>query len=313
MKKNYLPKQFLKTAEICGIEHLADSKGHFFVEKNRVLSYGYPRGVSMKAKETEKGVEAQVVIKKRAKIKESLFFCFGMLGKKEQQFIVPDIVVEDGAEVKIVAHCAFPEAVEMLHNMQAKFVVGKNAVLQYEEHHYHGTKSGANVFPVLKAEVKEGGNFTSNFNLSKGTVGETEIKLEVDLAENAKTTIETKVLGKNAKDEVKIFDKVNLNGKRSRSIIKMRAAAVDGGKVFMQGETYANGQESQGHVDCQEIVVGKESVAKAVPIVEVSTDSARVTHEASVGKINQKELETLLTRRLSEDEATQLIVEAMMR
>ncbi len=45
-----------------------------------------------------------------------------------------------------------------------------------------------------------------------------------------------------------------------------------------------------GHVDCQEIVSGADSVAKAVPIVEVSNDQARVTHEASVGKINQKEL-----------------------
>jgi len=45
----------------------------------------------------------------------------------------------------------------------------------------------------------------------------------------------------------------------------------------------------------------------------VRNENARVTHEASVGKINQKELETLMTRGLSEDEATELIIEAMMR
>lgn len=308
-----LPSQFIKTAKICGIEHLVENKGHFFVEKNKVLSYGYPKGVIMKAKETEKGVQAQVVVKKGAKIKETLFFCFGMLNKKDEQFIVPNIVVGDGAEVKIVAHCSFPNAVEILHNMEAKFILGKNSVLDYQEHHYHGSKSGTSVFPVLKIEVAQGGNFISNFNLSKGTVGKTEIKLEVDLADGAKTIIETKVLGKSSKDEVKIFDKVNLNGSQSRSIIKMRAAAVGGGKVFMQGETYASGDGSQGHVDCQEVVVGKNSVAKAVPIVEVSNENARVTHEASVGKINQKELETLLTRGLSEEQATDLIVEAMMR
>ncbi len=102
-------------------------------------------------------------------------------------------------------------------------------------------------------------------------------------------------------------------GENSRSLIKMRAAAKDGGRVFMQGETYAEGDNSQGHVDCQEIISGKGSVAQAVPIVKVSNDSARVTHEASVGKINQKELEALMTRGLSEDEAAELIIEAMMK
>jgi Fe-S cluster assembly scaffold protein SufB len=47
--------------------------------------------------------------------------------------------------------------------------------------------------------------------------------------------------------------------------------------------------------------------------VEVTHDQARVTHEASVGKINQKELETLMTRGLNEEEATDLIVNALMK
>jgi uncharacterized protein len=308
-----LPSQFIKTAQICGIEHLVENKGHFYVEKNKVLSYGYPKGVSMKSKETQKGVEAQVVVKEGKKIKEPLFFCFGMLGKKDEQLLVPDITVEDGAQVKIIAHCSFPNAQEMLHNMQAKFIIGKNAVLEYQEHHYHGTKSGANVFPVLKVEVAEEGKFISDFNLSKGTVGKTEISLEVFLQKDARAEIETKVMGKNAKDEVRIIDKVFLQGENAKGLVRMRAAAKNGGKVLMQGETYAEAAGSTGHVDCQEIVVGKGSVAKAVPIVEVSNENARVTHEASVGKINQKELETLLTRGLSEDQATDLIVEAMMR
>jgi hypothetical protein len=93
----------------------------------------------------------------------------------------------------------------------------------------------------------------------------------------------------------------------------MRAAATNGGKVLMQGETIAQAAGAVGHVDCQEIVVGKGSYAKAIPIVEVTHPEARVTHEASVGKINQKELETLMTRGLSEEEATEMIIEAMMR
>lgn len=308
-----LPSDFLKTAKICGIEHLAKSRGHFFVEKNKVLSHAHPNGVAMEAKETPDGAEAVVTIEKNKKISEPLFFCFGLTGAKDEQHIVPRIVLEDGAEVKIVAHCSFPHATASSHKMEGEFVIGKNAKFFYEEHHYHGTRSGAMVMPKLFVDIKDGGRFESKFLLSKGTVGKVSIEVEAKLAKNAVIDIETKVLGRGKKDIVTIIDKVSLEGENSKSLIKMRAAAKDGGRVFMQGETYANAAGAIGHVDCQEIVAGENSVAKAVPIVEVSNDQARITHEASVGKINQKELETLMTRGLDEDEATDLIIEAMMR
>lgn len=168
------------------------------------------------------------------------------------------------------------------------------------------------MIPKLELLVEEGGKFISNFLLTKGSVGQVGIEVEAILKENAKAEIETKVLGKNSKDIVTIIDKVTLEGENSRSLIKMRAAAMGGGRVLMQGETYARAAGATGHVDCQEIVSG-DSMAKAVPIVEVSNDQARVTHEASVGKINQKELETLMTRGLDEEEATDLIINAMMK
>jgi len=307
-----LPADFIKTAKMCGMEHLLSSKGHFYVEKNKILSHNSPAGVEMKARETPEGVEAEVVIKKGKKITQPLFFCFGLGGTKDRQFVVPNITVEDGAEVAIYAHCTFPHAVSASHKMEAQFIVGKNASFYYEEHHYHGKKSGAMVIPKLKLLVEEGGKFNSNFLLTKGTVGQVSIEVDAILKKDARSDIETKVLGRNEKDIVSIVDKVTLEGENSKSLIKMRAAATNGGRVMMQGETYARAKGATGHVDCQEIVSG-ESFAKAVPIVEVTNDQARVTHEASVGKINQKELETLMTRGLNEEEATDLIIEAMMR
>jgi len=308
-----IPSSFIKTAKICGIEHSLKYKGHFYVEKHKVLSKFSPKGVIMESKETPQGIQARVIIKKGVKIEEPLFFCFGLLRADDEQNIYPNIIVEDGAYVKIISHCSFPEAKKASHQMEAKFDVGRNAEFVYEEHHYHGESSGAVVVPALKVFINEGGIFESSFSLSKGSVGKVNIELEAYLSKNARTIIETKVLGKTKNDDISILDKVVLSGEGAKSLIKMRAAAKDGGKVIMQGETYANAPGAVGHVDCQEILVGKGSVARAIPIVEVDNDQARVTHEASVGKINQKELETLMTRGLDEDEATELIINAMMR
>ncbi|MFW5888446.1 MAG: SufB/SufD family protein [Patescibacteria group bacterium] len=308
-----LPQDFIKTAKMCGIEHALGANSYLYIEKNKIISELKGEGIEFHSKETGKGAEAEIRIKSGVKIEEPLFFCFGILGKKDEQFIIPNIVLEDGAEVKIIAHCSFPHAQGATHNMEAEFTIGKNAKFFYDEHHYHGKSSGAKVYPKLNLNIKEGGEFNSNFVLTQGTVGEVGIEIEGNLGKKAKAALESKVLGKSAQDIINITEKINLNGAESKSLIKMRAAAKNGGRVLMQGETYAAGRDSMGHVDCQEIVVGKNSSARAVPIVEVSNDQARVTHEASVGKINQKELETLMTRGMDEEEATELIIASMMK
>lgn len=308
-----LSQDFIKTAKICGIEHGLSQKGHFNVEGNRIISEQMPKGVVADTKETRNGVSAEIRVEKGVKVSEPLFFCFGLKGKEEEQMIETTLILEEGAEVEILAHCSFPHAEKSSHKMEAKYEIGKNAKLKYAEHHYHGTSSGILVMPKLKVNVDEGGTFLSDFVLSKGSVGQVGIEVEVILGEGAKSEINSKVFGKSQKDVISIIDKVTLNGDNSKSLVTMRAAAKNGGRVFMQGETYAHGANSIGHIDCQEIVSGEGSIAKAVPIVEVSNDEARVTHEASVGKINQKELETLMTRGMDEEEATELIIEAMMR
>lgn len=308
-----LAQEFIKTAKICGIGHAIDQEGHFHVDKNKITSEQMPKGISSTTRETKNGVVAEIIVEKGVKVKEPLFFCFGMSGEAESQLIETRLVLEEDAEVEILAHCSFPNATKASHKMEARYEIGKNAKLVYKEHHYHGVASGILVMPKLVVDVAEGGTFLSDFILSRGSVGKVGIEVEVTLGKDAKSEINSKVFGKNKKDIVSIIDKVTLAGENSKSLVTMRAAAKDGGRVFMQGETYALAADSIGHIDCQEIVSGDESVAKAVPIVEVSNDKARVTHEASVGKINQKELETLMTRGMDEEEATELIIEAMMR
>ncbi len=307
-----LHPDFKKSAKSCGIENCFSCPGYFFVEANKIISSNFPEGIKAEAKEIKNGVEAKITVKKNVKLKQPLFLCFGLLKEKGEQFVVPEIIIEEGASVKIIAHCSFPHAKEIEHKMEGFFRVKKNASFFYDEYHYHGSKSGASVNPNLKIEVDQGGHCANNFYLVKGTTGKTRINLEANLYDNADFVSKIKALGKGKNDQTDISEKVYLLGRESKSIIKMRAAAKNGGKVLMQGETYAQAAGSQGHVDCQEIVIGQNSVAKAVPIVQVSHEQARVTHEAAVGKINQKELQALMVKGLNEAEATELILNAML-
>ena len=42
-------------------------------------------------------------------------------------------------------------------------------------------------------------------------------------------------------------------------------------------------------------------------------DQAQVTHEAAIGTVNRKELETLLARGLDEEQAVDLIIRGLIR
>jgi Fe-S cluster assembly scaffold protein SufB len=53
--------------------------------------------------------------------------------------------------------------------------------------------------------------------------------------------------------------------------------------------------------------------ASAIPIVRVFHPEAKVTHEAAIGSVDKKELETLMARGLSPEQAIEMIVSGILR
>jgi len=95
-------------------------------------------------------------------------------------------------------------------------------------------------------------------------------------------------------------------------LIKTRVVLKDEAESEVIGETYGNAPYVRGHLDCMEILNG-ESVGKAIPIVSVKNEKAKVTHEAAIGSVDKKQMETLMARGLSEEEAIDTIVKGVLR
>jgi Fe-S cluster assembly scaffold protein SufB len=45
----------------------------------------------------------------------------------------------------------------------------------------------------------------------------------------------------------------------------------------------------------------------------VNDDRAKLTHEAAIGSVDKKQVETLMARGLTEDEAVDVVVRGMLR
>lgn len=315
MSKNLLPYEILESARLVGFDidtMLRENTPKLFLNYNRITAVKEVEGLILAGKETKNGIIADFIVTTGKKIKTPVHLCFGVVKEEGVQEIVPRFIIDDGGEVLVLAHCSFPRAKNLIHQMEAEVIVGKDAVFFYEERHYHGEEGGARVFPRFQVHVGKGSYFKSIFSLVKGKAGLLSIDVEIYGQANSRIEILSKAYGRCKEDRIKIRDAVFLEGENARGLVKLRAAASKGGDVIMKGITEANAPYANGHVDCKEIVQGEGSTARAIPIVRVGDETARVTHEASVGRVNQKELDTLMARGLTEEEAIDMIVRGML-
>ncbi|MDD2440360.1 MAG: SufD family Fe-S cluster assembly protein [Methanosarcinaceae archaeon] len=280
------------------------------ISGSKVLSANQTEGVVLEKEEQENGVNIKLTIKKGYKIPNPVHLCFGVVPEDGLQQINMDFVAEEASSVELIAHCTFPNAVKVIHKMEAKMHIGKNASLIYNETHFHGSYGGVQVSPKSFIKVEEGGRYLSNFTLVEGRVGCLDFDYDVAAEKDALCEMITKVYGK-AEDRIKIKERISLNGENSRSVIKSRIALTEKASSEFIGITEGHAPQARGHVDCME-VIQDEAKAEAVPIVRVDNPLAKVTHEAAIGCVDKKEVETLMARGLEEDEAVDVIVKGML-
>lgn len=280
------------------------------VSGNKVLNANGTEGIELEKKEMEHGVAIKMTIKKGYKIPLPVHLCFGLIPKDGLQEIKMDFIAEEDSEVELIAHCTFPNAVNIVHKMEAQMLIEKNASLKYTETHFHGPYGGIQVIPKAHIKIEDGGSYYTNFSLISGRVGYLEFDYSVDAEKDSICEMVTKVYGKKD-DKIKILEKISLNGENARSVIKSRLAITDNAESEFRGITEGHAPRARGHVDCMEVLQGNAK-AEAVPIVRVDNPLAKVTHEAAIGCVDKKEVETLMARGLDEDDAIDVIVKGML-
>jgi len=284
---------------------------HLVASGHKILSSRGIEGLEVNAKETLTGINVHVTVKEGIKLKQPVHLCFGILHKKGTQRIKMDVKLEDHSSANFIAHCIFPKAEKVKHIMDAVVDIGESAEMRYNETHYHGLYGGIEVVPKAVVKVGKNSRYFTDFTLITGRVGKLAIDYSIVAGENAVTELMARVFG-HANDDIKIKEKVLLAGENSRGLIKTRVALEDEATAKITGITEGNAAGARGHVDCMEIVKDK-AVATAIPIVSVRNPLAKVTHEAAIGSVDRKQLETLMAHGLTPEEAVDMIVKGILR
>lgn len=284
---------------------------HLVADGHTLLSMHGVAGLEVDAHETPGGISARVVVKEGIKLRNPVHLCFGVLHKKGTQKIRMDVKLEKNSSAHVIAHCIFPKAEKVRHIMDAVVEIGEGAEMRYSETHYHGLHGGIEVVPRAVVTIGKNGRYFTDFTLTTGRVGTLAIDYSVEAGENAVTELTARVFG-HANDDIKIKEKVVLEGENSRGIIKTRVAIEDDARAEVTGITEGNAAGARGHVDCMEIVKDR-AVAKAIPIVNVTNPLAKVTHEAAIGSVDKRQMETLMAHGLTPEEAVDVIVKGILK
>jgi len=244
-----------------------------------------------------------------AKVKAPVQTCLMLKGKSVAQTVHNVIIVEEGAEMEVVTGCSTSKGVERaLHLGISEFYIKKQGALTFTMIHNWSELIGVRPRTVVLQE--EDSTYISNYVALRPVQSiQTYPTARLD-GKNSFARFNTVAIA-HPNSELDLGSRVIMNGEGSRCDIISRTITT-GGKVIARGQMIGAAPGIRGHLECRGLILGKGGVQIAIPELEARVADVEMTHEAAVGKIAQDQIEYLMSRGLSEEEAVGIIVRGFL-
>ena len=94
------------------------------------------------------------------------------------------------------------------------------------------------------------------------------------------------------------------------SVITSKSLAIDGGRSSYRGlvKIYEGATGCRSNVRCDALMLDDQSRSDTYPYMDINEKQVDIAHEATVSKVGEEQLFYMMSRGLSEDEATKMIV-----
>jgi len=225
-----------------------------------------------------------------------------------QQNVHNIIIAEEDSELHIITGCSTsPHMKRGVHVGISEFFVKKNAKLSFTM--IHNWAEEMQVRPRSVAQVEEGGLFLNNYICMK-PVRSLQMYPTTHLVGKGAVARFYSIIVGSPGCEYDVGGRVFLKEEGTRAEIVARAIS-NGGKIFARGHLIGNVPGVKAHLECRGLLLNG-GLIHAIPELEGDVDDVELSHEAAVGKIAQEEIAYLMSRGLSEDEATSTIVRGFL-
>jgi len=225
-----------------------------------------------------------------------------------QQNVHNIIIAEENSELHIITGCATsPHMKRGAHVGISEFFVKKNAKLTFTM--IHNWAEEMIVRPRSVAQVEEGGLFLNNYICMKPVRSLQMYPTTHLIGKDAVARFYSIIVGSPG-SEYDLGGRIFLKHPGNRAEIVARAIS-NGGKIIARGDLIGEVPEIKAHLECRGLLLNG-GIIHAIPELEGRVDGVEMSHEAAVGKIAQEEIAYLMSRGLSEDEATSTIVRGFL-
>src|SRR3989338_4983841 len=248
-----------------------------------------------------------IYVPKGVKVELPLQAYFRMNAESGGQFEHTLIIVDEGADVQYIEGCSAPRySKNSIHAGCVEIFVGENAKMRYYSIE-NWSKNTYNLNTKRALVEKNGTVEWISGNLGSGVT--MLYPCSILRGEGAKSDS----LGIAYAGEGQVQDvgakAIHLAPKTS-SIIVSKSIYASGGRSVYRGlvKITKNATDAKTSVTCDGLMIDKTSSCATIPEMDVYNDQVEAVHEAREGKIGEDEVFYLMSRGLSEERATQLVV-----
>ena len=248
-------------------------------------------------------------VKSGAKVIMPIQACMFIARESLSQNVHNIIIAEEDSELHIISGCRTSDDVTHgIHIGVSEFYVKKRAKLSFTMIHNWGPH--VEVRPRSGSIIEEDATFISNYVCMKPVKSLQMYPTFKCIGENA-TALSSSLLYATEGSHMDVGARVILNAKGCKSDVISRVI-TNGGEVISRGNITGLSPDVKGHLECRGLILGEHGRVYAIPELDGAVPGVEMSHEAAVGKIAEEEIAYLMTRGLSEDEATAAIVRGFL-
>ncbi len=218
------------------------------------------------------------------------------------------IIAEEGSELHIITGCATSSHVKRgLHVGISEFYIKKDAKLSFTM--IHNWAEEMMVRPRSVGIVEENGLFLNNY-ICMRPVKSLQMYPTTHLVGKGAVARFYSLLVGSPGSNMDVGGRIFLKGAETRAEIVARTI-TNGGNIVARGDLIGEVPGVKAHLECRGLILNGGTM-HAIPELKGLVDGVEMSHEAAVGKLAQAEIQYLMSRGLTEDEATSTIVRGFL-
>jgi Fe-S cluster assembly scaffold protein SufB len=219
------------------------------------------------------------------------------------------ILAEEGSELHIITGCTSGRGVRNgLHIGVSEFYVERGARITFSM--IHSWSEDIAVRPRSGAIIEEGGVFLSNYICMK-PVRTLQMYPVAHCTGKGAIARFNSILLAHEGSSMDVGSRVVLSAPGCRAEVITRAITT-GGDIVSRGHLVGEAPGIKAHLECRGLILRGNGRIHAVPELEGKVPDIDMSHEAAVGKIAEDEIQYLMARGLTAEEATSAIVRGFL-